>query len=91
MIKIPLDLRDFKELLKNKLKLEEKDLHPITHYEDDVEIFFYKVIGYVLYYVGLTKDRELLPEDINIDNLKINFLSIEVPLPLHITRYEIIG
>ncbi len=87
MIKIPLDLRDFKELLKNKLNLEEKNLHPVTYYEDEVEIFFYKIIGYVLYYVGLTTNKELLPEDVNIDNLKINFLAINVPHPLHIIEY----
>ena len=89
MIKIPLNLRDFQDLIKNKSNLEEKNLHPITYFEDDVEIFFYKVVGYVLYYVGLVK--EFLPDDINIDNLKVDFLAIQVPEPLHIIRYEIIG
>ncbi len=90
MIKIPLALRDFRILLENKLNLEEKNLHSIFFYEDDVEIFFYKVIGYVLYYVGLLKNS--LPEDIIIDNLiRDEFVATEVHLPLHIIRYEIIG
>ena len=90
MIKIPLALRDFQELLKDNSSLEEKQLHPIFYYEDVVEIFFYKVIGYVLYYVGLLKEK--LPEDIDINLLiRDEFRATQVPHPLHIIRYEIIG
>ena len=90
MIKIPLALRDFQELLKDNSNLEEKQLHPIFFFEDGVEIFFYKVIGYVLYYVFLLKDK--LPEDIDIDLLiRDEFKATQVPTPLHIIRYEIIG
>ncbi len=89
MIKIPLALRDFQEIIENKLNLEERNVHPIFVYEDEVEIFFYKVIGYVLYYVGLLKDK--LPEDIILENLIRNFSATEVSHPLHIIRYEIIG
>ncbi len=90
MIKIPLALRDLKILLVNKSNLEERNVHPIFFYEDEVEIFFYKVIGYVLYYVGLIKDK--LPEDVILDNLiRDEFGATQVFIPLHIIRYEIIG
>lgn len=90
MIKIPLALRDLKELLKDNSNLEEKQLHPIFFYEEGLEIFFYKVIGYVLYYVHLLKDQ--LPDDIDIDLLiRDEFKATQVPLPLHVIRYEIIG
>ncbi len=86
MIKIPLALRDFQELLKNKDNLEEKELHPIFFFEEGLEIFFYKVIGYVLYYVPLLKDK--LPEDIDIDLLiRDEFGATQVPHPLHIIEY----
>ena len=90
MIKIPLALRDFQELLKDNSNLEEKQLHPIFYYEDELEIFFYKVIGYVLYYVPLFKEK--LPEDIDINLLiRDEFGAIQVPEPLHIIKYTTIG
>ena len=85
MIKIPLALRDFQEIIENKLNLEERNVYPIFVYEDEVEIFFYKVIGYVLYYVGLIKDK--LPEDIILENLIRNFGATEIFEQLHITVY----
>ncbi len=90
MIKIPLVLEDFRALLENKTNLEEKQLHPVFFYDQDEIIFFYKVIGYVLYYSESIK--EFLPETINIENLiRDEFRAIEVHNSLHITRYEIIG
>ncbi len=90
MIKIPLALRDFQDLLKDNSNLEEKQLHPVFYYEDEEEIFFYKVIGYVLYYAGLVKEK--IPEDINVDLLiRDDFGAIQLPIKLHITEYLITG
>lgn len=90
MFKIPLALRDFQNLLKDKSDLEEKSLHPIFYFEDNKEIFFYKIIGYVLYYAGL--DKEKIPENIIIDNLiRDEFAATQLPIKLHITEYRVIG
>lgn len=89
MLSIPLVLRDFQEIIENKSKLEEKSVHPIMYYDEEENIFFYKPIGYILYYVALLKQE--LPETINVENLIRQFAAIQVPKPLHITVYTITG
>ncbi len=79
---IPLFFSDFRKFVVNgKFRLEE-NIHPVTYYERDEFIIFYKPIGNFIYFT--TIDKVHLPEGINIKQAKIDLSAItELPAPLN--------
>ncbi len=79
---IPLFFSDFKRFVVNgKFRLEE-NIHPVTYYEREEFITFYKPIGNFIY--STTIDKLNLPEGMNIKQEKIDLSAItELPAPLN--------
>ena len=65
-------LPDFKAIVKNSSLNLEKNIHPVWFFEETGKIYFYKVIGSIVYVTLL--EYETLPSDINVDNLIVDDL-----------------
>ncbi len=74
---IPLFLPDFKRFVKNHLYNSTMNTHPVFYSENELRIIFYKPIENVLYFTEVYKEG--LPKEINIEDLKREFESIEIP------------
>ena len=93
MMKIWLFLPTFRKFVRNTSLVSEEDKFPVFFYEDELAIWFYKIIDGILFYTSISKSPEelaALPEGI-IDQLKNKeFTSIE-QVPENLVRPKIIS
>lgn len=82
-MKIALFLPDFRRFVKNERFNSESFVHPTMYFETDLEVWFYKPVDSVLYYVHLVKEG--LPEDVNVKMLKQEFNAMEIPFKISTT------
>lgn len=83
-MKIKLFLPDFRSMVKSIAFNAESNPHPVYYYETPEIIFFYKPIGYIIYYVDLNKID--MPNNISPDELKSQLGAIEIPEELFIPK-----
>ena len=80
---IQLFLPTFRSFIRSGKFNSEGDKLPVFYYEEDTEIWFYKIVEGILFYTKISKLPEILaslPKNITIDILKRNeFQAEEIP------------
>ncbi len=70
-------LVDFRSVIGNTFFKSEENTHPVTFFESEEEVYFYKPVGSVLYWTRINLKE--IPEGVNISQIKNEFKAIEIP------------